>query len=61
MPRAQDKVEAEIRVVRFTQAKVREKIRKLRAAAAADPDHIGPGVPTTGSRERDSGRPKTNL
>jgi hypothetical protein len=44
MPRAQDKVEAEMRCVRFTQAKVREKIRQLRAAAAADPDHIGPGV-----------------
>jgi hypothetical protein len=33
-----------MRGVRFTQAKVRKKIRKLRASAASGPDAIGPRV-----------------
>jgi hypothetical protein len=44
IPTADDKGNTEMRVVRFTQAKVRKKIRKLRASVASGPDAIGPRV-----------------
>jgi hypothetical protein len=44
LPRAKEMDTEEMRGVRFTQAKVRKKIQKLRTAAAAGPDGIGPRI-----------------